>query len=660
MLQKIRLPGVSGLQLKLLLLIISVILVLLAIFLYYDVQVQRTILEEALLQKGKGMALSGAAAIGHVFEDALTSGRLTEAQIFDTVYQPIPGTDPLKYQTAYDSFTDVNFLRLQDVYLNDSDVLYAIASDTNGYVPSHNTRYAQPLTGDYETDLVNNRTKRIFNDDVGFTASQNKEGTLRQIYFRDTGEVAWDISAPILVNGRHWGAFRVGFSLASIDAQIGSLTRRITTAGALLIVGVGIASFLIARQISQPIQTLAAAAEKVGQGDFEIDVEVRSKDEVGQLAAAFKVMAYQLRDLVNTLEQQVAARTQRLEIVAVLSERLNAILDFDQLLLELVNQVKNSFDYYHAHVYIIDHEYQNLVMTAGAGEAGAKMKAQSHQIALNAPTSLVARAARTGEIVWVENVREAKDWLPNPLLPDTYSEMAVPIIIEGHVVGVLDVQQNRVAGLDEGDAGLLRSLANQVAVTIRNARLFNKVETALAEARAVQEQYMEQAWEKIKIEQRRGGQYVYVAPKAAPLDEAKKKMMTETRRQVLANKRLEVVAVNGGDVTARSLVAPITIHAKTIGALQLHTSSDNPSWSGDDLAVIEAVVDQLAQTADNLRLFDETRNRVGREQTIREITEKMRAAISLDQLVKITAEELGQRLSAGHAVVEFGIETDKY
>jgi GAF domain-containing protein len=279
---------------------------------------------------------------------------------------------------------------------------------------------------------------------------------------------------------------------------------------------------------------------------------------------------------------------------------------------------------------------------------------------LKTPASLVARAARTGEIVWVENVREAKDWLPNPLLPDTYSEMAVPIIIEGQVVGVLDVQQNRVAGLDEGDAGLLRSLANQVAVTIRNARLFNKVETALAEARAIQEQYMEQAWEKIKIEQRRGGQYVYVAPKAAPLDEAKEQMMTETRRQVLANKRLEVVAVNGGDATARSLVAPITVHAKTIGALQLHTSSDNPSWSGDDLAVIEAVVDQLAQTADNLRLFDETRNRVGREQTIREITEKMRTAISLDQLVKIAAEELGQRLSAGHAVVEFGIETDRY
>ena len=168
---------------------------------------------------------------------------------------------------------------------------------------------------------------------------------------------------------------------------------------------------------------------------------------------AFKSMTDQLRNLITTLEERVVSRTQRLEVVASLSEQLNAILDFDQLLLELVSQVKDTFGYYHAHVYMLD-ESQNLVMAAGAGEAGRQMMAQGHSISLDVPTSLVARAARTNQIVSIANVREAADWLPNPLLPDTYSEMAVPIVSEGQVVGVLDVQQDEVAGLDEGDAGL--------------------------------------------------------------------------------------------------------------------------------------------------------------------------------------------------------------
>ena len=101
---------------------------------------------------------------------------------------------------------------------------------------------------------------------------------------------------------------------------------------------------------------------------------------------------------------------------------------------------------------------ENLVVAAGTGEAGAEMKAKGHSIRLDARTSLVARAARSGEIVRVDDVREAEDWLPNPLLPHTCSEMAVPIILEGGVVGVLDVQEDKIVGLDEGDANLLRSL----------------------------------------------------------------------------------------------------------------------------------------------------------------------------------------------------------
>ncbi len=420
-----------------------------------------------------------------------------------------------------------------------------------------------------------------------------------------------------------------------------------------------VASVVVTRSIAVPLAGLAQTAGQIAAGDLDASTPVITQtDEVGQLAAAFNSMTAQLRDLIGSLEQRVAARTRRLETVAVLSERLTAILHLDELLAELVDQVKANFGYYHAHIYLLDDRREQLVVAAGAGEAGAAMKAKGHHIALDAPTSLVARAARSGEPIRVDNVREAPDWLPNPLLPDTYSEMAVPIILAGQVVGVLDVQQDKVAGLDEGDANLLRSVAGQVAVAIRNARLFTEVNTALAEARASQERYIEQAWQKTRIASRFLGHHLYIKPGAEPLDEAKQQALSIVRQQAQRQSHPTVVVVDD-DERAGSLVAPINLREKTIGALQLYTAQPDRSWSEDDLAVIEAVVDQFAETAENLRLFDETRERAGRERVIREITDKLRAAPNLERLVKIAAEELGQRLSASHAKLELGLDRDR-
>jgi GAF domain-containing protein/HAMP domain-containing protein len=450
-----------------------------------------------------------------------------------------------------------------------------------------------------------------------------------------------ELQVALLAEQSQAEVFRGTYTILSLTAGVALVAVLITV----------IASLFITRSIAAPLTKLAKTATQIAAGDLELAAKVEREDEIGALARAFNSMTGQLRDVIGSLEQRVANRTQRLEMLATLSERLTAILDFEQLLTELVNQVKESFDYYHAHVYILDDNRQNLVMTAGAGQAGAEMKAQGHHIPLNAPTSLVARAARSSEIVWVDNVREAEDWLPNPLLPDTYAEMAVPIILEGQVVGVLDVQEDEIAGLDEGDANLLRSLANQVAVAIRNARLF-------AEARAAQERYLEQSWEKTRVAPA-SGQYLYVRPGATPLDETKRQAMTEARRQALAQNHPAVVAPNDGSSEGKSLVAPINLRDKTIGVLQLHAASgDDQTWSKDDLALVETVVDQLVQTADNLRLFEETRERAGREQTIREITDKLRAAPNLDALLETAARELGQRLGVRHTVLELGIEAE--
>jgi GAF domain-containing protein len=363
----------------------------------------------------------------------------------------------------------------------------------------------------------------------------------------------------------------------------------------------------------------------------------------------------QLQAIRASLELQVAQRTHGLETIAALSERLNAILDFEPLLVELVNRVQERFGYYHVQVYLLDDRAENLVVAEGTGPAGAEMKTQGHRIRLAARTSLVARAARTGEIVRVDNVRETAGWLPNPRLPDTYAEMAVPISLEGRVVGVLDVQADQIAGLDEGDASLLRSLANQVAVTLRNARLFAQSQTALAEARAAQERYLQQAWEKSKLALRTGERQ-YIQPGAPLLSQP---LIAEAKRQALAQPGPALVALDPQEPDLKSIVAPVAIAGQTIGALQLHQAGNaGPAqpWTDQDLALVQAVLDQVAQSAETLRLFQETRQHASREQGIREVTDKLRAATSLDALIRTAAEELGRRFSAEYALVDLGID----
>lgn len=157
-------------------------------------------------------AQNAAAEIAKIFEDAINSGRISEENLFDRNYVEIKNTSPTKFSTLFDTFTDEFLPPIQEPILDrHSFIAYAGAVDNNGYFPTHNKRYAQPLTGDYQVDLLNNRTKRIFTDRTGLRCGKNTRQFLLQTYKRDTGEVMHDLSVPIMVNGKHWGGFRVGY-----------------------------------------------------------------------------------------------------------------------------------------------------------------------------------------------------------------------------------------------------------------------------------------------------------------------------------------------------------------------------------------------------------------------------------------------------------------
>jgi GAF domain-containing protein/HAMP domain-containing protein len=435
---------------------------------------------------------------------------------------------------------------------------------------------------------------------------------------------------------------------------------------AILAAGAGVYA---SRYLTTPLLNLTQTASRLAAGEIGLQAAADGPAEIVYLASAFNTMTAQVQELIGSLEEQVVARTARLETIASVGEHLISILDFEQLLQELVNEIKYKFAYYHAHVYIIDESRQNLVLAAGVGEAGLQMKAKGHHIPLDAPTSLVARAARTDEVVHVDNVREAADWLPNPLLPDTHSEMAVPIILEDQVVGVLDVQQDRVAGLDEADASLLRSLASQVAIAIRNARLFGQTQAALAEAQRLQQVYLGQAWEHL-LTTRAITDYEYYRAPLLPLSEI------VTPEAIAALQQTQTVKLEGAGPKAENgnwreeeepsslnsshsliaLATPLKLGSSVIGVLGLQAEDPQRSWTEDEIALVEAISEQMSQAIEHARLFEETQRTAWRDQMISESTAKVWSSSEIEEVMRAAVAQLGDKLRASEVVIRLGTE----
>jgi len=158
------------------------------------------------------IAAEAAKRVEAAFVAAIADGSITEAALFDKSYVPIPNTNPLKHHTAFDAVADRALPPVQEPILKENPgITYAIACDQQGYVPTHNNAFCKQLTGNYEKDLVGNRTKRIFDDATGKRCGAHAEKVLVQTYRRDTGEVMHDLSVPVFIKGRHWGGFRLGY-----------------------------------------------------------------------------------------------------------------------------------------------------------------------------------------------------------------------------------------------------------------------------------------------------------------------------------------------------------------------------------------------------------------------------------------------------------------
>jgi PAS domain S-box-containing protein len=228
-------------------------------------------------------------------------------------------------------------------------------------------------------------------------------------------------------------------------------------------------------EMSLPIQlgeqvmgVLDVQSERIGRFTHE---DVRIKTALAdQIAVAVEnARAYQT---VQVARDEIARRANELEVVSKVSAAASTELNIDKLLQTVSDLTKEAFKLYHVHVYLLNEQHSHLVLAAGAGEVGRTMKERGHRIPISREHSLVARAARTRQYAVVNDVTETPDFLPNPLLPDTRSEMSLPLIVGDEVIGVLDVQSERIGRFDKEDVRIKTALANQIAVAVQNARQF--------------------------------------------------------------------------------------------------------------------------------------------------------------------------------------------
>ncbi len=297
----------SRVSVKVSLTLAAVLLVLTALAAVFITFQQTRIMEELTLEKARVAAALGARQYGDVLDAAIDDGALTVADVFDRRYQEIKGypwgKHP-KFHTRYDSVIEPALLVFEDKFLEYDDFVFAVGVDENGYLPVHNTRYQQPLTGDLDKDLVGNRTKRMFDDPVGIAAAKNLEPSLLQVYQRDTGETMWDVSSPIHVKGKHWGGFRVGLSMERIGARKRALLWSLL--GAFLVfalVTIG-TMFLVVRRATRPVVALTRAADQISLGEgLETPITSRSTDEIGQLTKAIDRLRRSMHAAMSRLGQ---------------------------------------------------------------------------------------------------------------------------------------------------------------------------------------------------------------------------------------------------------------------------------------------------------------------------------------------------------------------
>jgi HAMP domain-containing protein len=258
-------------------------------------------LDDQYKTQAKFESMVAAKAVGKLFEEAIDNNALTAVDTFDTEYKQYGNFDPPKYHTRYDTYTDKALLSLQDEMLKNQNIVFAVTVDNNGYLPTHNTKYQQPITGNIDKDRIGNRTKRIFNDQTGLAAAKNTQPGFIQVYKRDTGETMWDVSSPIVVKGKQWGNFRIGLSIAALNAAKTTILIHLLISMAVILAASGILVHYTIHRSLQPLSELTEKASRLADGEVNTPIVIHTKDEIDELAQVLERMRISIKSAMERL-----------------------------------------------------------------------------------------------------------------------------------------------------------------------------------------------------------------------------------------------------------------------------------------------------------------------------------------------------------------------
>ena len=347
----------------------------------------------------------------------------------------------------------------------------------------------------------------------------------------------------------------------------------------------------------------------------------------------------ELEDRTFELEdanKKVRTRASQFEALAQVTQAITSIRDLGDLLPRVASVISERFGFYHVGVFLLDDAKEFAVLSATNSTGGLRMLERNHRLRVG-EQGIVGNVTSSGIPRVAMDVGEDAVFFDNPDLPETHSEMALPLQIGRQIIGALDVQSTETGAFTNEDIQMLSLLANQVSLAIENARLFEDTRRALAESEAVSRQTIRETWKKLPAEQNLLG-FRYTLTGAAPLQKPLELSETDKTR------------TKAGQPETSQIVVPIQLRGELIGSLIVQTPA-TAVMDQDRIDLIKAVADRVAISAENARLFDETTRRAERERTVSDITGKIRSVNDPQEMIQIAIEELRNALGASRVEV---------
>jgi len=435
---------------------------------------------------------------------------------------------------------------------------------------------------------------------------------------------------------------------------------------ALLVIAVfGAVMYIFTLGLTSPIRRLtrhareAAARElQVAHGKLIEPINIRTNDEIEELAEAFNRMASNVSHAVETLEEKVALRTADIErnalefaTIAEVARDITIIRDLRALLNVSVNLIRERFGYYHVGIFLVDERGEYALLRAASSHAAEEMLAQNYKLKVG-QEGMVGSVTRTGRAYIALDVGADATHFENPYLPDTHSEITLPLRSHSVTIGALDIQTTKQSAFDERDLRILQLLADQIAAAIENAQLTAQVEQTIEQTNIFYRAQMRQNWQ-ADLQKRERAAFEYdglqVSPIPANLPETLQKRIQDGKAIILKEK-------NSNQSEKKILLVPLRLQEQTIGVIGLEQEDPSHIWTEEELGLVEIAANRAALTLENTRLLEESQRRAIKERAIFEATEKIGSALDVENILQATAEEIERILNSAEVTLQFSAD----